>query len=118
MASSYDRIGIGYSSLRKPDRRIEALIGDALGPSRTVLNVGAGTGSYEPCDRLVTAIEPSMEMIRQRAPDAAPVVHGRAEDLPFADGTFDASMAILTVHHWSDKAKGLQELRRVTRGRS
>lgn len=116
MDAVYDRIGVNYSELRKPDRRIEALIGRALGSARTVLNVGAGAGSYEPADRQVTAIEPSMEMIRQRPAGAASVVQGRAEDLPFADDSFDASMAILTVHHWSDKAKGLGEMRRVTRG--
>jgi len=116
MGTVYDTIGVNYSELRKPDRRIEALIGKALGSARTVLNVGAGAGSYEPIDRRVTAVEPSMEMIRQRPAGAAPVVQGRAEDLPFGDDSFDASMAILTVHHWSDKAKGLREMRRVTRG--
>lgn len=116
MESLYDRIGVNYSALRKPDRRIEAMIGTALGSARSVLNVGAGAGSYEPAGRLVTALEPSMEMIRQRPATAASVVQGRAEDLPFGDKSFDASMAILTVHHWSDKAKGLKEMRRVTRG--
>jgi SAM-dependent methyltransferase len=116
MATVYDTIGVNYSELRKPDRRIEAIIGKALGSARTVLNVGAGAGSYEPADRQVTALEPSMEMIRQRPAAAAPVVQGRAEELPFDDKSFDASMAILTVHHWSDKAKGLKEMRRVTRG--
>ncbi|MEO9873706.1 MAG: class I SAM-dependent methyltransferase [Anderseniella sp.] len=80
------------------------------------MNVGAGTGSYEPADRTVTAIEPSAEMILQRAPSAAPVVQGYAESLPFDDKSFDASMAILTVHHWTDKQQGLNEMRRVTRG--
>jgi len=112
----YDRIGVSYAELRKPDRRIEAMIQKALGSARTVLNVGAGAGSYEPADRQVTAIEPSLEMIRQRPAGAAPVIEGCAEDLPFDDKSFDASMAILTVHHWSDKAKGLREMRRVTRG--
>ncbi len=116
MASRYDRIGVNYSDLRKPDPRIAAMIGNALGSARTVLNVGAGAGSYEPADREVTALEPSLEMIRQRPPSAAPAVPGRAEDLPFEDRSFDASMAILTVHHWSDQAKGLGEIRRVTRG--
>jgi SAM-dependent methyltransferase len=116
MSSIYDTIGVNYSALRKPDPRIEARIGRALGSARTVLNIGAGTGSYEPADRQVTALEPSMEMIRQRPAGAAPVVQGRAEDLPFDDDSFDASMAILTVHHWSDQAKGLREMRRVTRG--
>ncbi len=117
MRTSYDTIGVNYSDLRKPDARIEAVISNALGSARTVLNVGAGTGSYEPVDRSVTAIEPSIEMIRQRGALAAPVVQGFAENLPFDDNAFDASMAILTVHHWSDKQKGLNEMRRVTRGR-
>ena len=92
------------------------VIGRALGSAKTVLNVGAGAGSYEPADRQVTAIEPSVEMIRQRGASAAPVIQGYAEDLPFDDNSFDASMAILTVHHWADKEKGLKEMRRVTRG--
>jgi len=117
MGDSYDTIGVNYSDLRKPDRRIEAVIGRALGSAKTVLNVGAGTGSYEPADRHVTAIEPSAEMIRQRGASAAPAIQGHAEDLPFDDNSFDASMAILTVHHWADKEKGLKEMRRVTRGR-
>ncbi len=112
----YDRIGIDYATLRRPDPRIAAQIDAALGPARTVLNVGAGTGSYEPAHRAVTALEPSSAMIRQRPPHAAPVVVGRAEALPFADQSFDAVMAVLTIHHWSDKAKGLAELRRVSRG--
>jgi SAM-dependent methyltransferase len=117
MPNSYDTIGVNYSDLRKPDARIEAVIGRALGDARTVLNVGAGTGSYEPADRQVTAIEPSLEMIRQRDPSAAPVIQGRAEELPFDDNAFDASMAILTVHHWADQEKGFKEMRRVTRGK-
>jgi SAM-dependent methyltransferase len=92
------------------------MISRALGPAGTVLNVGAGTGSYEPADREVTALEPSLEMIAKRDPSAARAIQGHAEDLPFEDGSFDASMAVLTVHHWSDKRKGLQEMRRVTRG--
>lgn len=116
MSTSYDTIGITYSDLRKPDARIGKMISEALGTAGTVLNVGAGTGSYEPTDRPVTAIEPSVEMIRQRSAAAAPVVQGYAENLPFGDNAFDASTAILTVHHWADKAKGLKEMRRVTRG--
>jgi SAM-dependent methyltransferase len=116
MGSSYDRIGIDYAQLRKPDPRIAQLIAGALGPARRVLNVGAGAGSYEPADRAVTAVEPSSEMIRQRPATAAPVVQASAEHLPFPDGSFDAAMAVLTVHHWSDKQKGLSEMRRVTRG--
>ena len=116
MAARYDSIGINYAELRQPDPRIAAAINDALGCAETVLNVGAGTGSYEPGDRQVTAIEPSIEMIRQRRPTAAPVIKASADALPFGDKTFDASMAILTVHHWPDKAAGLKEMRRVTRG--
>ena len=92
------------------------MIGRALGTAETVLNVGAGAGSYEPADRQVTAIEPSAEMIGQRRTSAAKVIQGSAEDLPFDDNSFDASMAVLTVHHWADKEKGLKEMRRVTRG--
>lgn len=117
MSSSYDTIGVNYSELRRPDARIAARIEAALGSAGTVLNVGAGAGSYEPADRQVTAVEPSVEMIRQRPASAAMVVRGRAEALPFADDSFDASMAVLTVHHWSNQARGLSELRRVTRGR-
>lgn len=117
MDSKYDRIGVNYAALRKPDPRIAAAIEAALGDARTVLNVGAGTGSYEPPGRQVTAVEPSLGMIRKRPPGAAPVVQATAEALPFADGAFDAAMAILTLHHWADKAAGLAELRRVTRGR-
>lgn len=116
MSSAYDTIGAGYARLRRPDPRIAAAISAALGDARTVLNVGAGAGSYEPADRMVTALEPSAEMIRQRPPSAAPVVRGRAEALPFRDGAFDAAMAVLTVHHWADKAKGFAEMRRVARG--
>ena len=117
MNALYDTIGINYSELRRPDPRIAAMIGAALGEAGTVLNVGAGTGSYEPAGRQVVAVEPSLEMIRQRGPGSAPAVQAAAENLPFADKAFDASMAILTLHHWADKAKGLAEMRRVTRGR-
>ncbi|MET1111991.1 MAG: class I SAM-dependent methyltransferase [Allosphingosinicella sp.] len=116
MTSRYDRIGLNYSDLRRPDPRIAAAIEKALGDSTSILNVGAGAGSYEPAGRAVTALEPSIEMIRQRRAPAAAVVRGRAEALPFAEASFDASMAILTIHHWSDQAKGLGEMRRVTRG--
>ncbi len=116
MTAHYDTIGIDYANLRRPDRRIAARIHAALGPAPTVLNVGAGAGSYEPPDRQVTALEPSIEMIRQRPHGAAPVVQGVAEELPFDDDAFDAAMAVLTVHHWTDKARGLAELRRVSRG--
>lgn len=116
MTAVYDEIGVNYADLRKPDPRIAAAIERALGDAETVLNVGAGAGSYEPADRQVTAVEPSLAMIGQRPRYAAPAVQGVAEDLPFDDHSFDASMAILTVHHWTDQAKGLGEMRRVTRG--
>ena len=116
MSASYDKIGVNYSDLRKPDPRIQRIVEQALGSAKTILNVGAGTGSYEPADRQVTAVEPSKEMIRQRRTPAVQVVQGYAESLPFDDNSFDASMAILTVHHWTDKQKGLNEMRRATRG--
>jgi SAM-dependent methyltransferase len=113
----YDRIGVGYSAYRRPDPRIAAHIADALGPSRSVVNVGAGAGSYEPADRTVVAVEPSAEMVRQRPPSAAPAVRASAEHLPFRDAVFDAAMAVLTIHHWPDWRAGLAEMRRVARGR-
>lgn len=111
----YDRIGVGYAARREPDPRWEAVIHAALGDASTVLNVGAGAGSYEPTDRTVVAIEPSRTMIEQRRADAAPVVRGSAEALPFPDNTFDAALAIFTVHHWPDPERGLAELQRVAR---
>jgi SAM-dependent methyltransferase len=117
MTAKYDIIGLNYAELRKPDPRIAAAIQEGLGQAETVLNVGAGTGSYEPVDRLVTAVEPSLEMIRKRRSSAAKAIQASADRLPFDDDAFDAAMAILTVHHWSDKEAGLQEMRRVTRGR-
>lgn len=116
MSAAYDTIGVNYADLRRPDPRIEARIRAALGSAQSILNVGAGSGSYEPSGRQVTAVEPSMEMIRQRTQSSGPAIQGHAEDLPFDDDAFDASMAVLTVHHWSDKAKGFGEMRRVTRG--
>jgi SAM-dependent methyltransferase len=116
MRSKYDTIGKNYAVLRKPDRRIARIIERALGSAQTVLNVGAGAGSYEPTDRSVIAVEPSREMIRKRSPAAAEAIQASAEHLPFADKSFDASMAILTIHHWPDKEAGLREMRRVTRG--
>lgn len=116
MPARYDTIGLDYARLRQPDPRIAARIEAALGHAGTVLNVVAGSGSYEPASRAVTALEPSLAMIRQRPPGAAPVIQGSAEDLPFADRSFDAVMAILTVHHWQDQPRGLAELRRVSRG--
>lgn len=116
MTALYDSIGINYAELRKPDLRIAKVIEQALGAAKSVLNVGAGAGSYEPADRQVTAVEPSLKMIRKRRPSAAKAIQASADDLPFDDGSFDASMAILTIHHWPDKEAGLREMRRVTRG--
>src|SRR3954464_10244683 len=109
----YERIGVGYAERRRPDPRIERRIFEALGDARSVVNVGAGTGSYEPSDRKVVAVELTAQMIEQRAADAAPVVQGRAEGLPFPDLAFDAAMAVLTVHHWADFERGIAEMRRV-----
>lgn len=116
MSAGYDKIGQTYSRGRGTDPRIAAQIHQALGDAEKVLNVGAGTGSYEPDGRDVMAVEPSAEMIRQRPEGAAPVIQGSAEDLPFDAGSFDAAMGILTIHHWGDQAKGLAEMRRVTTG--
>lgn len=112
----YDRIGRTYASARQTDPRIAAAIWRALGDARTVLNVGAGTGHYEPSDREVVALEPSAVMIAQRPPGAAPAVQGHAEELPFEDDSFDAVMAVLSDHHWPDRRRGLAEMRRVARG--
>jgi SAM-dependent methyltransferase len=117
MGAAYDILGLNYAELRKPDPRIAAIIESELGSTRSVLNVGAGTGSYEPSGRSVVAVEPSREMIRKRGPAAAKAIQASAENLPFADQSFDASMAVLTIHHWPDKEAGLREMRRVTRGR-
>jgi SAM-dependent methyltransferase len=117
MAARYDAIGRTYTATRGTDPRIAARIWDALGDARTVVNVGAGTGSYEPPDRDVTAVEPSAVMIAQRPPGAARAVQASAEALPFEDASFDAAMAVLTLHHWSDFRAGCAELRRVARDR-
>ncbi|MGE0230792.1 MAG: class I SAM-dependent methyltransferase [Flavobacteriaceae bacterium] len=116
MAAKYDTIGVNSAALRRPDARIARIIDLALGDARTVLNVGAGTGSYEPPNRIVTAVEPSREMIARRPPGSGAAIQASAGDLPFEDASFDASMAILTIHHWPDKEAGLREMRRVTRG--
>jgi SAM-dependent methyltransferase len=115
MGLLYDSIGKRYTDVRGEDHRIAARIRAALGNARTVVNVGAGTGSYEPADLEVVAVEPSETMIKQRPAGAAPVVQAFAEELPFKDGSFDAAMAILTDHHWTNQARGLAELRRVAR---
>lgn len=112
----YDRTGHGYAAMRRPDPRLAARVADALGDAARVINVGAGAGSYEPEDRVVVPVEPSATMRAQRPRHLAPAVRAWAEDLPFDDGAFDAAMAILTLHQWSDKPRGLRELRRVTRG--
>jgi SAM-dependent methyltransferase len=112
----YNELGRGYARQRVPDPRIAAWIHAALGDARTVVNVGAGTGAYEPADRWVLAIEPSATMRAQRPPDAVPAIDARAEALPLDDDSFDAAMASMTVHHWEPPEAGLAELRRVSRG--
>lgn len=116
-APLYDRIGRGYRETRRPDPRLAAEIWRALGEARTVINVGAGTGSYEPPDLQVLAVEPSDVMIAQRAPDAAPVIKAFAESLPLADQTVDAALAVLTLQHWANVERGVAELVRVARDR-
>lgn len=115
-AQLYEVIGSAYPATRRTEPRIAARVWDALGDARTVLNVGAGTGSYEPPDRNVTAAEPSAAVMRtQRPVGAAPCVAAGAENLPFEDQSFDAAMAFSTVHHWHDPIAGLREMRRVAR---
>ena len=113
----YDEIGRGYATVRVEDPRLARRIWNALGDARTVVNVGAGAGSYEPRDRKVVAVEPSAVMIAQRPAGTAPAVLAAAECLPFPDDSFDAAMAIITLHHWSDVDAGLREMRRVARRR-
>jgi SAM-dependent methyltransferase len=112
----YERHGPGYARHRRADPRIAARIHAALGDARTVLNVGAGAGSYEPPDRWVLAVEPSAAMRAQRPAGSAPAIDARAEALPFDDDAVDAAMACVTIHHWEPPAAGLAELRRVARG--
>jgi SAM-dependent methyltransferase len=111
----YDTIGARYSAYRRPDARIAQAIHAELGRGATVVNLGAGVGSYEPRDRHVIAVDPSGLMISQRPRNAAPVVRARAELLPFKDNAFDVAAAILSIHHWSDIEKGLLEARRVAK---
>ena len=111
----YDTIGATYTVTRQTEPRIAAQVWAALGDARTVLNVGAGTGSYEPPGRDVTAVEPSAVMRAQRPAGAAPCVAAVAESLPFTDQSFDAAMAFATIHHWQDPIAGLREMRRVAR---
>jgi SAM-dependent methyltransferase len=112
----YEAGGTGYAVHRRPDPRIEARVHAALGDAKTVINVGAGAGSYEPLDRVVTAVEPSAAMRAQRPPHLSEAIDAVAEDLPFPDDSFDAAMAMVTIHQWSDTDRGLRELRRVSRG--
>lgn len=114
-AQLYDEIGVSYTVTRRTEPRIAAQVWAALGDARTVLNVGAGTGSYEPPDRDVTAVEPSAVMRAQRAVGAARCVAASAERLPFEDHSFDAAMAFATVHHWPDPIAGVREMQRVAR---
>jgi SAM-dependent methyltransferase len=114
-AQLYDTIGATYTVTRRTEPRIAAQVWAALGDARTVVNVGAGTGSYEPSDRDVTAVEPSALMRAQRPAGAAPCVAASAESLPFEDQSFDAAMAFATIHHWPDPIAGLREMRRVAR---
>jgi SAM-dependent methyltransferase len=115
MTEVYDTIGLRYSARRRPDPRIAKAIRAALDGCRTVVNVGAGTGSYEPDNLDVVAVEPSFTMIRQRRQAAAPAIQGRAEALPFRNSSFDAVLGVLTQHHWSDIKLGLAECARSAR---
>ena len=112
----YDAHGEGYGLRRRTDPRIAGVVNAALGDARTVINVGAGAGSYEPEDRYVVAVEPSAQMRSQRPPHRVPALDCRAESLPFDEDSFDAAMAMVTIHQWSDTERGLGELRRVSRG--
>jgi ubiquinone/menaquinone biosynthesis C-methylase UbiE len=114
---TYNRMGLDYSDHRQADPRIEAAIWAALGDARSIVNVGAGTGSYEPSNREVVAVEPSPVMIAQRPPTAAAALEGVAESLPLDDKSVDAAMGVLTIHHWRDLDAGLAEMRRVARRR-
>jgi SAM-dependent methyltransferase len=116
-AAIYDTIGREYGRLRQPDPRIAAAIADALGDAQTIINVGAGSGSYEPESRDVLAVEPSEVMIGQRPPGAARCVRGVAESLPVRTASFEAAMAVLTIHHWTNWRLGLKELQRVAKRR-
>jgi SAM-dependent methyltransferase len=112
----YDTIGATYTTTRRPDPRIAAQIHAALGDAETVINVGAGTGSYEP-PQTVLAVEPSAVMIAQRPVGAAPAIQAGAESIPLGDDAADAVMALLTVHHWTDLEAGVAEMRRIARRR-
>jgi SAM-dependent methyltransferase len=116
-SSSYDQIGVRYTSTRSADPRIATQIHEALGDARSIVNVGAGAGAYEPSDREVVPIEPSERMIAQRTAKLAPAIRGTAESLPLAADSVDAALACMTLHHWTDWRVGVQELRRVARKR-
>jgi SAM-dependent methyltransferase len=118
IAPAYDQIGTNYSDIRHADPRIEMVIWEALGDARSVLNVGAGTGSYEPRDREVIALEPSPVMIAQRPAEGAPAIQGVAESIPLQDKSVDATMGVFTMQHWDDVDRGLAEVLRVTRKRT
>lgn len=111
----YDRLGAGYARQRRAEPSWEAAVVEALGSARSVVNVGAGTGSYEPRDREVLAVEPSTLMIRQREAGMAPAIRAKAEALPVRSDSFDVAMAAVTLHHWSDWSAGLREMQRVAR---
>jgi SAM-dependent methyltransferase len=116
VGSRYEAIGHGYARTRREDPRLAAVIHEALGDAKTVVNVGAGAGSYEPRDRHVIAIEPSDVMAAQRPPDRPPAIRATAGRLPLRDSSADAAMAILTIHHWDhEQERGVHELRRVAR---
>ena len=110
-------MGRGYGAIRRADPRLADPVWQALGTAQSVVNIGAGVGSYEPHDREVVAVEPSAVMIAQRPPGSAPVVQAEAEHLPFADNSFDVAMAVITLHHWNDLHAGLSEMVRVARDR-
>jgi SAM-dependent methyltransferase len=117
MLTRYDGIGVGYARTRREDPRFRARIEAALGTARTVVNVGAGAGSYEPRSRHVIAVEPSEVMAAQRPRDLAPAIRASAGNLPLRDRSVDAALTVLSVHHWDDEQeRGVRELRRVTRG--
>jgi SAM-dependent methyltransferase len=114
--TDYAGLAADYAVVRRPDPRVGAQLAAALGEARTVINLGAGTGSYEPTDRQVVAVEPSAEMRARRDPALPPAIDATAAALPFDDGTFDAALGVFTVHHWPDLEAGLAEARRVTSG--
>ena len=114
--TDYSTLAVDYANVRRPDPRVGAQLAAALGDARTVLNVGAGTGSYEPADRHVVAVEPAAEMRARRGPALPPAIAATAAALPFDDDAFDAALAVFTVHHWPDLDAGLAEVRRVVRG--